>query len=286
MPTSPPPEPAPASTPGASPSRTIPYVLAIASVVAVALITVLIAGSDSAGAARWQPQPSTSAWQWQLQGKINTSVDAHVYEVDGFDTPKKTVGTLHKMHRKVICYLDVGSWESYRPDARAFPASVKGKRYEGYPNERWLDIRKIKALAPILRKRFNMCKKKKFDAVEPDNIAGFENRTGFPLTGTDQLRFNRWVAKEVHKRGMSVALKNDGSQVEDLVGQFDFAVVEECFKYKECGDYYPFIKARKAVFEAEYQLPPKKFCPHAKELRYSAIRKSFDLTAKPWLPCD
>ena len=64
-------------------------------------------------------------------------------------------------------------------------------------------------LAPILRKRFDRCSLKGFDAVEPNNVAGYENKTGFPLSEADQLRFNRWVAREVHRRGMSVALKND-----------------------------------------------------------------------------
>ena len=154
-----------------------------------------------------------------------------------------------------ICYLDVGSWESYRPDAGRFPKAVLGRAYEGYPDERWLDIRRIDLLAPILRDRFDLCRRKGFDAVEPDNIAGYENRTGFPLTAADQLRFNRWVAREVHRRGMAVALKNDPGQVGQLVGRFDFAVVEECFAYDECGMFSPFVAAGKAVFVAEYEEP-------------------------------
>ena len=100
--------------------------------------------------ARWRPQPTTAPWQWQLQGRIDTSIAAPVYEVDGFDVGRTIVQKLHRQGRKAICYIDVGSWESYRPDARRFPDSVKGKRYEGYPDERWLDIRRIGVLAPIL----------------------------------------------------------------------------------------------------------------------------------------
>ena len=77
--------------------------------------------------ARWHPGPRTQGWQWQLQGKIDTSVPACVYEVDGFETSKKTVAKLHREHVKVICYLDVGSWESYRPDKAEFPRSVIGR---------------------------------------------------------------------------------------------------------------------------------------------------------------
>ena len=130
-----------------------------------------------------------------------------------------------------------------------------------------------------------MCERKGFDAVEPDNVNGYTNDTGFPLTAADQLRFNRWVARQVHRRRMSVALKNDPEQAAKLVSRFDFAVVEQCFQYRECGRFSPFIEAGKAVFEAEYEIEPSSYCDRAKALRFSAIRKSYDLLARPWRPC-
>jgi hypothetical protein len=235
--------------------------------------------------ARWRPQPTTAAWQWQLQGKIDASIDAAVYEVDGFEVAAKAVARLHRLGRKTICYLDVGSWESFRPDADRFPKVVLGRRYEGFPDERWLDIRRIDLLAPILRRRFDLCRRKGFDAVEPDNLAGYENETGFPLGAADQLRFNRWVGREVHRRDMAVALKNDPEQVQQLVGSFDFAVVEECFAYEECEMFSPFVSSGKAVFVAEYEEPLTAICAQAERLRFSVIRKDSDLFARPWEPC-
>ena len=240
----------------------------------------------AAAAGRWRPAPTTTPWQWQLQGKIDTSVPAAVYDVDGFETPASTVSRLHAQSRHAICYLDVGSWESYRPDAAAFPRSVIGRRYEGFPDERWLDIRRFHAFAGPLKRRFDICARKGFDAVEPDNLAGWENKTGFPITAAAQLRFNRWVARQVHARGMAVALKNDGGQANRLVGNFDFAIVEQCFQYDECAYYTPFIRRDKAVFEAEYELEPADFCPRAIALEFSAIRKAYDLFAQPWEPCE
>lgn len=254
---------------------------------ATVLLTIVAAALLLApgAAARWHPKPSAAAWQWQLQGKIDTSVDAGVYEVDGFEVGARTVARLHRLGRKAICYLDVGSWESYRPDAKRFPKAVLGRAYEGYPDERWLDVRRIDLLAPILRKRFDLCRRKGFDAVEPDNVAGFENATGFPLSAGDQLRFNRWVAREVRQRGMAVALKNDPGQVSQLLSSFDFAVVEECFAYDECGRFSPFVAAGKRVFVAEYEEPLAAICSEAERLRFSAIRKDPDLFARPWEPC-
>ena len=149
-----------------------------------------------------------------FRGKIDTHFQAPVYEVDGFETPAKTVRRLHRQGRRVICYLDVGSWESYRPDKGQFPRSVIGRKYSGFPDERWLDVSRFHRFERPLKQRFNMCARKGFDGVEPDNVAGWEkeNHTGFKITKADQLRFNRWVARQVHGRGMAVALKNDGRQ--------------------------------------------------------------------------
>ncbi|HET7509734.1 MAG TPA: endo alpha-1,4 polygalactosaminidase [Solirubrobacterales bacterium] len=237
------------------------------------------------GAGVWKAAPTTAPWQWQLQGKIDTSVPACVFDVDGFETPRATVAALHRSGRVAICYLDVGSWESYRPDAKRFPRSVLGRRYEGFPNERWLDIAHFHRFASILARRFRLCAHKGFDAVEPDNLAGFENRTGFPLTAAEQLRFNRWVATRVHALGMAVALKNDPRQAGALLDRFDFAIVEQCFQYEECGSFEPFVRAGKAVFEAEYELEPSDYCGAASSLGFSSIGKSYDLFAQPWRTC-
>jgi hypothetical protein len=262
----------------------------VSAIVATALVIagLAFAGSAEPAAERWRPAPTTAPWQWQLQGKVDTSVPAGVYELDGFTTTKRTVDALHAKGSKVICYIDVGSWEDFRPDAKAFPRSVLGRVYEGYENERWLDIRRIDALGPILRKRFQMCAAKGFDAVEADNVNGYDvpkPGTGFRLTATHQLTFNRWVADAVHALGMSVALKNDGPQAAQLVGDFDMAVVESCFQFDECGDYRVFVKNGKAVFATEYELEPARFCAKARKYRFSAIRKDEALRAKPWRPC-
>jgi hypothetical protein len=249
----------------------------------ILLVVALFLAPSATARQAWRP--TTAPWQWQLQGKIDTSVAATVFDVDGFETPAATVRRLHNQGRRAICYLDVGSWESYRPDASRFPRSVRGRRYEGFPDERWLDIRRFHSFAKVLERRFSICARKSFDAVEPDNLAGFENKTGFPLTAADQLRFNRWVARRVHAFGMAVALKNDPTQADDLVGQFDFAIVEQCFQYRECGLYRTFVDHDKAVFEAEYELEPSQYCDAARVLDFSAIGKSYDLFAKPWRPC-
>jgi hypothetical protein len=263
--------------------------LALAAIILTAfLLPGASAQAKGSGGGRWQPKPTSAPWQWQLQGKIDTAIQAPVYDVDGFETPRSTVRLLHAQGRKVICYLDVGSWESFRPDKAQFPRSVIGRRYAGFPNERWLDISRFHLFEAPLKARIAMCARKEFDAVEPDNVAGWEpeNKTGFQITRQDQLRFNRWIARQVHARGMAVALKNDGRQAAELAPDFDFAIVEECFQYHECGYYKnTFIREGKAVFEAEYEEEPSQYCKTALAIGFSSIRKAVDLFAKPWHPC-
>ena len=176
----------------------------------------------------WQPALNLR-WQWQLSDlPVDLSVDVAVYDIDLFDNDADVITALHAEGRQVICYLSVGSWEDWRPDADQFPAAVIGSAYEGWPGEYWLDIRQIDLLAPVLRARLDLCRDKGFDGLEPDNIDGYTNDTGFPLTYADQLAFNRWLAAEAHARGLSIGLKNDPDQVADLLPDFDWALTEDC----------------------------------------------------------
>src|ERR1700761_9048993 len=63
----------------------------------------------------WKAAATTSPWQWQLQGRADLGVAACFFDLDGLETPAATVAALHRSGRVAICYLDVGSWESYRP---------------------------------------------------------------------------------------------------------------------------------------------------------------------------
>lgn len=251
--------------------------LAIAAAVSLSLAVLATGGGvgpADAASAVWVPRPGTT-WQWQLSGKVDQTVPAAVYDIDLFDNAASVVASLHAKGRKVICYMSAGSWEDWRPDAAAFPAAVLG-RDNGWPGERWLDIRRLDVLAPIMAARLDLCRSKGFDAVEPDNVDGYANASGFPLTSDDQLRFNRWFADAAHARGLSVGLKNDVDQVPALVGAFDFAVNEECAKYKECATLTPFIDAGKAVFHVEYGSRTA-FCPQTRALGFSSIVKRLSL---------
>jgi len=225
----------------------------------------------------WVPPPVTS-WQWQIQDTVDQSVDVAMYDIDLFDNDASVVASLHAAGRHVICYLDAGTWENWRPDASEFPADVLG-RGDGFPGEKWLDIRRLDVLAPILSARLDLCKTKGFDGVEFDNVDGYTNTTGFPLTGDDQLAFDVWLANQAHTRGLDAALKNDLDQVPDLLPYFDWALDEQCFQYHECDKLTPFVTAGKAVMEVEYHLRTSAFCPEANAMNFNSLLKTLALDA-------
>lgn len=226
----------------------------------------------------WVP-PQETSWQWQLSGTIKQSYDVDMYDVDMFDTDASIVESLHDQGAKVICYISAGSWEEWRPDAGLFPASVIGKPLDGWRGERWLDIRRLDIIGPLMQARLDECKEKGFDGVEPDNIDGYTNDTGFPLTYQDQLEYNIFLAHEAHARGLSIGLKNDLEQIPDLLPFFDWALNEQCFQFDECDKLLPFIDDGKAVFHVEYKRGLKKFCPEANEMNFNTLKKRRSLKA-------
>ncbi|MCB9680112.1 MAG: endo alpha-1,4 polygalactosaminidase [Alphaproteobacteria bacterium] len=190
-------------------------------------------------------------WQWQITGTVDTSWDVPVYDVDVFDLTDAVRDTLRDDDRMVICYFSAGSFEPWRDDADQFPEEVIGRPLDGWPDERWLDTRSP-VVRSILEARLDEAVAWGCDGVEPDNVTAYHNRSGFPLTATDQLDFNRFLANAAHSRGMGVALKNDVEQVEELVDWFDYSVNEECAAFDECDTLQPFLDAGKPVFHTEY----------------------------------
>lgn len=118
---------------------------------------------------------------------------------------------------------------------------------------------------------------------QPDNVDGYSN--GVPdVTAQDQLYFNTWLAQTGHSYGLTVGLKNDPAQVQDLVEYFDFSLNEECVRYSECQSYSPFTQAGKAVFPVQYASSSsasissiQKQCKTPNALNMSGLVKTLDL---------
>jgi hypothetical protein len=248
------------------------------------------------GAGLWHPDLNTS-WQWMIEHALNTSnakdmglvkpdgsalpasiAPPTVYDIDGEYNSAATVAQLHAMGKRVICYVDVGVYENYRPDASQFPASVIGAVDAGWNGSYWLDIRRTDILLPIMRNRLQTCKDKGFDAIEPDEIDGYSNNSGFPLTYDDQLAYNRAIADIAHSIGISIGLKGDIDQVKDLWQSFEWTLNEQCYQYNECDPLSTYFLANgKAVFQVEYSSDPASFCPKANAANFNSMLMPLNL---------
>ena len=173
------------------------------------------------------------------------------------------------------------------PDKGRFPNALLGKTYGGYPDERWLDVRRIDLLEPIMVARMLRCKRSGFDGVWFDNVDGFTMDTGFEISSSEQLTYNATLANDAHRRGLSAAFNNDPAQARQMVPYFDWVLYEvdrddvrSCFYRPACDTLQPFDEAGKATFVIEYAQSRKAlFCRTARQRGFNGILKDEDLTA-------
>jgi hypothetical protein len=240
----------------------------------------------------WKPSSTpTIRWDWQIGASSDAAIippaGSQMIDVDGFNVSAQKVAALHAGGLKVVCYLDVGSYETGRPDSADYPAALKLSEDPDWPGEWFLDVRDVfksgSVLAGILNKRFQMCKDKGFDAVEPDNLDNWDANRSL-LTEQDQVDFDGWVADRVHALGISVALKNCPELVtrldrtgQRLVDKFDFELDEQCQEYSECDSFTEFSKAGKAIFDVEYKANLTLNCSQFSSLSINPLKKDLDL---------
>jgi hypothetical protein len=206
------------------------------------------------------------------------------------------VKAIHAAGHYSICYVEVGAFQTGYPDNRDFaPADYgnRAKRYQmqGYANEWYFDIAGFKGyvagkpgtltgaavdIAKALGKRFHWCALEGQDAVEPDDLDGYTNRSasgarggGWGLTKADSAGFERWIAYQTHADGLAVFQKNDPANAPQDVSLFDGVITEECNYYTDpCagsgGDWNGYLAKRKPILNAEYKQDGEttaKFCP-------------------------
>jgi len=233
-----------------------------------------------------------ATFEWRLDDLPNDyTTDAEVVDIDAFSATPELVANLKAQGKTVIAYLSVGSVENFREDANDFPEEVIGNVYEGFEDENWLDIRKISLIAPIIEKRLDMIMSKGFDGIEPDNINGYQNNSGFNLNEADARAYSRYLIEQAHKRNLSIGQKNAEEIIPTLADEFDWILTEDAY----ADDFYkqltPFIQLGKAVFMVEYtdRMSAENFtenvCPKASALSYYGLLKDRDLELKG-IKCD
>lgn len=199
----------------------------------------------------WKPASGIS-WQIVLQNPpTDTSLNVSVYDIDLFDNNASTISTLHAQGRKVICYFSAGSYEPKRPDSSQFTKSDYGKELKGWPGEHWLNTNSTN-VRNIMSARLALASSKGCDGVDPDNVDGYDNDSGFSLTPSTAVDFLSFLAIGAHGYNMSIGLKNAGAIVNATVDFLQWEVNEQCVQYQECDLFQPFIETGKPVFHIEY----------------------------------
>lgn len=272
----------------------------------------------------WHP-PLVLREQFQLSGVsgscatggFNTNVSGtavngsvvvpDVYNLDLYadwgTCPKYAVGTLntdavnavHAQGKHVICYIDIGSSESYRPDNQdlinfnnSCGGCLLGRRVSS--GSYWLNINNDKGqrdfLVGFMTKRLAKCQQAGFDGAYFDLPFAWQARTGFTISANTQELYNTAMLNAAHSYNLAVGLNYDLPQVADLQPYEDFHVDEQCFQYGECNYLLPVVNANKPVFEIEYSTSPSTVCPQEPgTYNWNTEFKSVALLDYPWQTC-
>jgi hypothetical protein len=194
-----------------------------------------------------------TTWDYPLGFDLTTSnVQAakKFYSVDLFNTEASDISALIGKGHTVVCYFSAGSYENDRSDSKDIPSSAIGKKMDGWP-EKWLDTRN-EGVRDVMAARIQKAKDKGCQGVDPDNIDGFDNKTGFNLSQADSVDFLKFLAGKAHDAGLGFGLKNGPTIVDQVVDISEWAINESCVEYDECDNFKPFIDAGKPVFHVEY----------------------------------
>jgi len=183
--------------------------------------------------------------------------------------------------------------------------------YQVLGSENWVDI-KSNAVWQVMKERIKMASDKGCDAIDPDNMDGYDNMIkntkGGALTKfseNDSVKYLKYMADEAAKLNMSTGLKNSLSIIPKVSTYVQFAVNEECAKVKECAEYKQLLTNGKPVFHIEYTGgssgpatskvtykdqagATKKYCNPLREAvsRFSTIIKAGETLSNQYLYCD
>ena len=188
-----------------------------------------------------------------------------VYDIDGIDNPASAVRALHSLHDKVICYIEIGAVGDYFSASQegipvTYFAQLKaagdlGAAMPGY-SERYLNINAASTIRIIKSMIRQQCSAKGFDAVEPDIDDSYTNATGFRITESDNIKYNKLLGAYAHSLGLAWGQKNGDNDAKfsaALEPTTDFLLDEECNFFHTCGGVTaPYVKAGKLVLDAEY----------------------------------
>ncbi|KAH8699988.1 glycoside hydrolase superfamily [Ilyonectria robusta] len=226
--------------------------------------------NDNNNTGIWQPDVGAS-WQIILKYPIKLEDDStdglapnvSIWDLDVYDNDITIFQALTAADKKIICYFSAGSWEDWRDDADDFDKADLGKGLDGWAGEKWLNV-SSPAVRKIMQKRIKYAADKGCNAIDPDNVDGYQNDNGLNLTEADTVSFVKFLSEEAAQYNMSTGLKNAGGIIDKVIDYVHFSVNEQCIEYSECETFSKFIDANKPVFNIEYPSKAPKVSSSAK----------------------
>ncbi|MCU1446167.1 MAG: Secreted protein [Cryobacterium sp.] len=207
------------------------------------LVTALLLGScaapaPAAPAAPPALPPAGVGLDYQLGGAYDPPAGVGVIVRDSTESPAAGLYS--------VCYLNgfqtqPADSERVLTDSPDLVLTDGGEpvRDENWPDEFLYDTSTAQsrsAIAALLLPAITACARDGFDAVEIDNLDSFTRSAGL-LTVDDNLALAGLFVAGAHAAGLAIGQKNAAELAGELAGTFDFAVVEECDRWQECGLY-------------------------------------------------
>ncbi|MGW2178949.1 endo alpha-1,4 polygalactosaminidase [Streptomyces sp. NPDC001732] len=232
-------------------------------------------GKESAGVAL---PPTHAGFDYQLGEPYTPPAGVSVVARDHTEAPAPGIYN--------ICY--VNAFQAQPGAEKEWDADLllRDKAGEVVMDEEWgeamLDVHTAAKRERIARKVntwIDECAAKGYRAVDPDNYDSYTRAPRGLLTADDAKAFLSLLAAHAHAKGLAIGQKNTAelAPFREEAGA-DFAVVEECGQYDECGDYAAAFGDHMIVIEYTEQ-GMKRACEGWGD-RISVVRRDLDLVAR------
>jgi hypothetical protein len=212
-------------------------------VTAAAVLTAATVGTAMPGAVAGEPAgptlPTANAkWDYQIGKPYVPRDGVTVVSRDREANPLEGAYTMCYVNAYQTQPGEVRWWKNNHPRLLL----KKDGKYvvDGYWGEILLDVgtaAKREQLASIIGKWIDRCGADGFQAIEPDNLDSWTRSRG-QLTRADAFDFAALMIERSHNEGLAIGQKNasGAAQLGADLG-FDFAVAEECGRWRECNAY-------------------------------------------------
>jgi Glycoside-hydrolase family GH114 len=186
------------------------------------------------------------------------------YQLGGVSTPAPNVGVVVRDRRARpavglynVCYVNgfqtqPGAGQFWRRHRHLLLRNEGRVVVDEAWGEKLLDIRTRqtrRALARIVGRWIERCAADGFEAVEFDNLDSFSRSDGL-IKRRQAKKYAARLVRRSHRAGLAAGQKN-WAEWDGRSAGFDFAVAEECGRWRECGRYVSHYGRR--VFVIEYR---------------------------------